>query len=68
MNINLLDINPVKQPLYNAVLSTEFSNEGAEPVTVIEAKNWLRIDVTDDDDLVEELITAARQICEDYVG
>ncbi|HRI24356.1 MAG TPA: head-tail connector protein [Ferruginibacter sp.] len=35
-----------------------------EPVTVAEAKNFCQIDVDDDDDLVEMLITACRVECE----
>lgn len=37
-----------------------------EPVTLAEAKAHLRIDTTADDTLIESLITAARQWCEDY--
>ncbi len=54
---------------YNAVLDVSFSNEDtSEPVTLTEAKDWCRIDVTDDDDLIEELITSARILCEEYSG
>ena len=55
-------------PAYNAVLSTSFSEEGDEPVTLQEAKDWCRIDVTDDDTLITSLITAARIICENYAN
>ncbi len=56
-------------PAYNAVLSVTFSNESAtEPVTLQEAKDWCRIDVTDDDTLITKLIKAARLICEHYVN
>jgi hypothetical protein len=53
---------------YNAVISVSFSNEGSEPVTLQEAKDWCRIDVPDDDTLITSLIKAARIICEQYSG
>lgn len=55
-------------PAYNAVLSTSFSDEGAEPVTLQEAKDWCRIDVSDDDALITSLIKAARIICENHAN
>ena len=55
-------------PAYNAVLSASFSEEGGEPVTLQEAKDWCRIDVTDDDTLITALIKAARIICENYAN
>lgn len=41
---------------------------GAEPVTLAEAKNHLRVDVTDDDALITLLISAARRYAEVYTG
>lgn len=38
----------------------------SEPITLAEAKNFLRVDTNDDDALISALITAARQLCEDY--
>lgn len=38
----------------------------SEPITLIEAKNFLRVDHSDDDDLITALITASRQMCEEY--
>ena len=38
-----------------------------EPVTLEEAKAWLRIDGDDDDDLITSLITAARTAAEEYL-
>lgn len=38
-----------------------------EPVTLAEAKNWLRIDNTDDDTRITSLITAARRRAEQYM-
>src|SRR5262245_3462401 len=52
----------------NLVLDTVFTDEGAEPVTPAEAKNWLKIDVPDDDTLLTWLITSARQDCENYLN
>ncbi len=38
----------------------------AEPVTLAQAKLHLRVDIDDDDDLIDALITSAREMCEDY--
>ena len=55
--------------IYNAILNTVFSDEDlAEPVTLAEAKAWCRIDVADEDVLITDLITSARQACENYVN
>ena len=40
----------------------------AEPVTVAEAKQHLRVDGTDEDTYIEMLIKVARQMCEVYSG
>ena len=49
----------------NLVLKVVFSEESTtEPLTLQEAKDWCRIDVTDDDAIITRLITAARRICE----
>lgn len=37
-----------------------------EPITLAEAKLHLKVDVTDDDDLITALISAAREWCENY--
>lgn len=39
-----------------------------EPVTLDEAKNWLKVRVTDDDVVITALITAAREYCEGYTN
>jgi hypothetical protein len=54
--------------LYNTVLKVVFSAEGSEPVTVEEAKSWGKIEQDYDDDLIEELITAAREDLEGFTG
>ena len=38
----------------------------SEPITLTEAKNFLRVDGTDDDTLITALISAAREMCEQY--
>ena len=38
----------------------------SEPITLTEAKNFLRVDHSDDDTLISALITASRQMCEEY--
>lgn len=43
------------------------SDASGEPVTVDEAKAWIKVDVADDDDIIEQLITTARQQCEQYL-
>lgn len=40
----------------------------SEPVTLAEAKLFLRVDTTADDALVTELLTAARKRCEEWRG
>ena len=38
----------------------------SEPITLTEAKNFLRVDGSDDDALITALISAAREMCEQY--
>jgi len=54
---------------YNSVLDVQFQDGVInEPVTLTEAKNFCKIDISTDDDLINILITAARQMCEAYTG
>jgi len=54
---------------YNSILDVQFQDgEITEPVTLTEAKNFCKIDISTDDDLINLLITAARQMCEAYTG
>ncbi|MHA1599899.1 MAG: head-tail connector protein [Alphaproteobacteria bacterium] len=39
-----------------------------EPVTIAEAKAFLRVDISDDDALIAALVTAAREACERFTG
>ena len=54
---------------YNSVLDIEFNEaEVTEPVTLVEAKDFCKVDIGTDDNLIISLITAARQMCEAYTG
>lgn len=54
---------------YNSVLDVQFQDGIiTEPVTLTEAKNFCKIDISTDNDLINVLITAARQMCEAYTG
>lgn len=53
---------------YNAVVSVTIAAVGTEPLSLDDAKNWCRVDISDDDALITSLITAARIMCEQYVG
>ncbi len=55
---------------YNTA-QTQFSSESStEPITLAEAKAWIKVDtaITADDTLITELIKAARQQCEGFLG
>lgn len=39
-----------------------------EPVTLAQAKAWLRVTHDDEDDIISALITTARQICEGHIS
>lgn len=43
---------------------TLVSGPSVEPITLTEAKNHLRVDISDDDDLISGLIVAARRVTE----
>ena len=38
----------------------------SEPISLTDAKNFLRVDHSNDDTLISALITSARQLCEEY--
>ena len=54
---------------YNSVTDIQFNDANIEePVTLAEAKDFCKIDIGTDDDLLISLITAARQMCEAFTG
>jgi uncharacterized phiE125 gp8 family phage protein len=55
----------MSQPIYRLVETTP---PAVEPLTLSETKIFLRIDHSNDDDLVTGLIVAARQLCESVTG
>ena len=56
-------------PAYNAPRLVLVTAPGAEPVTLTEAKLWLKLDSdTTDDALLTELISAARKVFEQLTG
>lgn len=50
------------------VYSRVSTQPGSEPVTLDEAKLWLKVDGSDEDALITSLIVVARQVCETYAG
>lgn len=54
---------------YNSVLDIEFNDAViVEPITLTETKDFCKIDIGTDDDLIIQLITVAREMCEDYTN
>jgi uncharacterized phiE125 gp8 family phage protein len=47
----------MKTPYSIQVVETDTT----EPVTLAEAKTWMKVDYTDDDDLITSMITGARE-------
>jgi uncharacterized phiE125 gp8 family phage protein len=65
--VGLFKIN--KMVSYNCVLDVQFDDgEIVEPVTLSEAKDFCKIDISTDDAILTELITAAREMCEDFTN
>mgnify|MGYP001812799349 CR=1 FL=1 len=48
--------------------TTEITAAAVEPLTLAEAKSHLRVDIADDDLLIEGQIKAAREYCEHYTA
>lgn len=40
----------------------------SEPITRTEAKNHLKVDFTDDDEYIDDMVAAAREMCEAWTG
>lgn len=62
---------PGMEPGEDVVISyinAEANTVVAEPVTLTQAKAWLRVTHDDEDTIINALITAARQKCEGYTG
>ena len=53
---------------YNALIDIIFTNEQAELITLSDVKNWLKLDLNDDDSLLITIITAARIQVENVIN
>ncbi len=49
-------------------MQINYSNEGAEPIDLATAKSWLKVDFTDEDDLITLLIGEIRGLAEEVAG
>lgn len=55
--------------IYNSIVDIEFNDQNiVEPITLTETKDFCKIDINTDDNLIVELITIAREMCEDYTN
>lgn len=45
----------------------QITKPAVEPITLPQAKAFLRVDIPDDDDLIEDLIMTAREECEAFI-
>ena len=45
----------------------QISKPAVEPITLPQAKTFLRVDIPDDDELINELIMTAREACESFI-
>lgn len=49
-------------------MQIRYSGIGAEPITITDVKNWLKVDFDDEDTLITSLITQIREIAEEASG
>ncbi len=49
-------------------MQVKYSGVGAEPLSLADVKTYLKVDYSDEDDLITSLITAVRQKIEEYTG
>lgn len=59
---------PPNEDVVISYISADTNAIVSEPVTLTQAKAWLRVTHDDEDTLITALITAARQKCEAYCG
>ena len=53
--------------MYNAIQTQITSEPATEPVSLAEAKLYLRVDSSDEDDLITSMIVSARQMIENHL-
>ncbi len=58
----------IGQGIYNGCTNVVFSDEGSEPVTLVDMLAWGKIDQNTDNSLISALITTARIMCEQYTN
>ena len=58
----------IGQGIYNGCTNVVFSDEGSEPVTLVDMLAWGEVDQNTDDSLISALITTARIMCEQYTN
>jgi hypothetical protein len=49
-------------------MDLQITNTGTEPLSASEVKNYLKVDYTTDDTLISDMITAVRELAEEFLG
>lgn len=49
-------------------MQIKYSDIGTEPLTASEVKSWMKVDFTDEDTLIDSLITQIRELTEEFTG